>query len=157
MLFTFLRMWNTRGTTCWNLKTQTNPVSPQACLDSGHFCWRPCLHRNWTSCVLSSQTDTSAPLLLRSHSPHLSLHHNLKREHSRLYRAPLQGLHDIPDKAFQLAATLGNSTRVFWIQYLIASHPLPFRPLSQVTTNRIHTFPEIYDSYHSDPAYFMIT
>lgn len=46
---------------------------------------------------------------------------------------------------------------MFWIQYLIARHPLPFRLLSQITTDQLHTFPEIHDSYHSDLAYFMIT
>lgn len=159
MLLAFLWMWNTQDTTCWNLKTQSQRAhrGAQACLDLSHSCWRPNLHLSWTSSVLCSQLYPSASLLPRSCSPHLSLCHNLNWERSRLYWAPLQGLQGISDKDFQLAATSGKSTSMFWIQYIIASHPLPFRLLFQITTNQLHSFPEIHDSYRSDLAYFMIT
>lgn len=94
-------------------QTQRGHRGAQACLDSGRSCWRPHLHRNWTSFVLCSQPDPSAPLLPRSYSPHLSVCRILKREHACLYWAPLQGLQGISDKAFQLAATSGKSTSVF--------------------------------------------
>lgn len=89
--------------------------------------------------------------------PTLELVPHLKRGCSRLYQTRLQGLQGISDKAFQLAAASGKSTSMFCMQYLNASHPSPFRLLSQITAKQLRTFPEIHDSYRGDPAFFMIT
>lgn len=74
--------------------------------------------------MLCSQANLSVSQLLRTYSPCLSLHNILKWKQDCPHWAPLQG---ISDKAFQLAATSGKYTSVFWLPYLVTSHPLLFR------------------------------
>lgn len=122
----------------------------QVCLEFGHSCWRTNLPLDTLCTLCTAGSSWSAKELL----PTLEFVPTLKWSRACLYQTHLQG---IPDKAFQLAAASGESTSMFCVQSPNASHPLPFRLLSQITSKQLHTFPEIHDSYRGDPAFFMIT
>lgn len=103
----------------------------QLCLEFGHSCWKPDLPLDILCTLFTAGSFCSAAA--KELLPTLEFVPHLKWGWACLYQTPLQGLQGVPDKAFQLAAASGKSTSMFCIQYLNASHSLPFRLLSQIT------------------------